>query len=212
MRRFYISIIVGLLLLNTFACSHKKTNLIVSFDENKVIKGPLSNFNSLSIGIKEFLDKRNETDKIGYRYNGKVDSFREIKDSYVTTKPIPEIIRESIITLLTNNGYLINNDDAKDIILSGTITHFWLDQSTKFTSIELFGSIRIDVDFIDASNNNILLKRSYQGDYSEKSNWGFYSKGFERIMDTALERMINKIGTDDELIQMLKNLKKSQSS
>jgi curli biogenesis system outer membrane secretion channel CsgG len=200
MKRLSIAIVIGLSILALSGCAFTQANLNVRYAEENAKKGPLSSVRPLSVEVGEFIDKRPETDKIGYKRNG----FGQKTANIVTTKPVPQIVREAILIEFLKNGHLTGGPD-NNVVLSGTITSFWFDCQINFWTVEFMGTVSVDLNVIDGKTGATLLMHTYQGHYNEKSMGGLAGT-WERVMNTALERMIQQMSTDNKLIQVLKSL------
>ncbi|HKZ57794.1 MAG TPA: YajG family lipoprotein, partial [Thermodesulfovibrionales bacterium] len=117
--------------------------------------------------------------------------------------PVPQIIQEAIITEFEKNGHIMFRDN-RDILLSGIINSFWFDSQMNFWTVEFMGTVSIDLNVSDAKTGTVLLTRSYQGYYNEKSMGGLQGT-WERIMNEALKRMVQQMSTDNKLIQIFKD-------
>jgi len=170
----------------------------VTYDEARAAKGPLSSIQPLPVNVGEFADKRPERDKIGYKRNG----FGMKTADIVTTTPVPEIVREAFVAELKKNGHIINAGN-RSIIFNGEITTFWFDLQVNFWTIDFMGTVRVNFNVIDGKTGTKLLARTYQGHYNEKSMGGLEST-WERVMNSALERMVEEMSTDPKLREVLK--------
>ena len=94
MKSLSAAVVLGLSILVLSGCAFTQANLNVRYAEEQARKGPLSSVKPLNIEMGEFIDKRPETDKIGYKRNG----FGQQTAKIVTTTPVPQIVREAIIT------------------------------------------------------------------------------------------------------------------
>lgn len=200
MKRLSFVIVIGLSMLIMSGCAFTQGNLNVMYTEDNARKGPLSSVKPLNIEIGEFVDKRPETDKIGYKRNG----FGQQTAKIVTIKPVPQIIREAISAEFLKNGHLLTSEN-KNIVIAGKITSFWFDVQMNFWTVEFMGTVSVDLDIIEGQTGTILLTRTYQGHYNEKSMGGLEGT-WERVMNTALERMLQQMSTDNKLIQTIKAL------
>lgn len=193
----YTIFIINILFLSIVGCAFQDARLNVMYAEENARKGPLSNINSINIEVGEFIDKRPEIDKVGYVRNG----LGAKTASIVTIKPVPQIVREAIVSEFQKNGHIINPDN-NDFIINGIITSFWFDLQMNFWTVEFMGTVNVDVNVVNGKTGNLLLTRTYQGHYNEKSSGG-YKATWERVMNTALERMVQQMSTDSKLIQTL---------
>ena len=67
------------------------------------------------------------------------------------------------------------------------------------------GTVSVDLNVIDGKTGATLLTRTYQGHYNEKSMGGLEGT-WERVMNAALERMVQQMSTDNKVIQVFKEL------
>lgn len=88
-----ILITLSLILFFGGGCAFTQANLDVAYNLEKAKKGPMSSLKPLNIEIEAFVDKRPETDKIGYKRNG----FGQKTAKIVTKKPVPQIVREAFL-------------------------------------------------------------------------------------------------------------------
>jgi len=181
-------------------CAFTQGNLNLAYTDAQAKKGPLASIRPLHVEIGEFVDVRRQTDKIGYKTN----LYGMKTANIVTTRPVPEIVREAFAAEFAKNGHLIGSS-SKEIMVSGRITAFWFDVQLGFWTVQFMGTVSVD---LTVTNNQIglaLLTRTYQGHYNETSTGGLEGT-WERIMNTALERMIQETSTDPKLIEALKSL------
>ena len=167
MKRLSIATVIGLAILTLTGCVYTQANLNVRYAEEDARKGPLSSVRPLNFEVGEFIDKRSETDKIGYKRDG----FGQKTAKIVSMIPVPQIIQEAIITEFEKNGHIMFRDN-RDILLSGIINYFWFDSQMNFWTVEFMGTVSIDLNVSDAKTGTVLLTRSYQGYYNEKSMGG----------------------------------------
>jgi uncharacterized lipoprotein YajG len=191
---------ICLLSLSSGGCAFTQANLNVGYDNAKAVKGPLSSIKPLQAAVGEFKDVRPERDKIGYKRNG----FGVKTADIVTTKPVPDIIREAFTAELSKNGHGIAASN-KDLLFTGEITNFWFDYQMNFWTIEFMGTVAVNLKLTDGKTGAALFSRQYQGHYNEKSMGGL-NDTWERVMNTALERMIEEMSTDPKLIETLQKI------
>ena len=179
-------------------CAFTTANLNVAYPETSATRGPLSSVGARRVEIAKFVDKRPETNKIGYKRNG----FGQKTADILTTKPVPDIIRDALATEFKRNGHDIGASD-RDVVLSGEISTFWFEAQINFATVEFFGTSAIVLNVVDGKTGTTLLTRSYQGHYTEKSMGGLEAT-WERVMNEALQRMVREVSTDNRLVQALK--------
>lgn len=196
---FHLFVLPSFALLALGGCAFTQATLNVGYAEAAATRGPLSTVESRRIKLGQFVDKRPEVDKIGYKKNNLGHKTAHI----VTAKPVPEIVREALLAEFTKNGHVLDAGGASDIILSGEITTFWFDYQIGFWTIEFMGTIGIALNAMDAKSGAPLLTRAYQGHYAEKSMGGLEGT-WQRVMNVALERTMREMSTDPRLVQALK--------
>lgn len=195
-----IVVILSLMLFFIGGCAYTQANLDVAYNPEKTREGPLSSLKPLNIEIKEFLDKRPETDKIGYKRDG----FGQKAAKIVTKKPVTQIVREAFVAAFKKNGHLIASGN-KDISISGAITTFWFDTEMHFWTVEFMGTVSVDLKVVNGKTGEVLLTRTYEGHYNEKSTGGL-QKTWERVINTALERIVRQVSTDPKLLKALQSI------
>ncbi len=70
------------------------------------------------------------------------------------------------------------------------------------------GTVSVDLNVCNGKSGSTILTRSYQGHYNEESMGGLEGT-WERIMNVALERMVQQISSDNKLVETLKGLEAS---
>jgi hypothetical protein len=188
---------VLILWLSFGGCARTQADLNVTYDDSKVNKGPLSAIPPLRAEIGEFRDARPERNKIGDKRNRLGVKTADI----VTTKPVPDIVRDALVAELSRNGHLISAEQTQ-VIMVGEVTAFWFDYQVNFWTIDFMGTVGLTLNVIDGRTGAVLTRR-YQGHYTEAS-FGGLDATWERVMNTALARVIQEIGTDPHLLQALK--------
>lgn len=179
-------------------CAFTQATLNVGYTEAMASRGPLSSIAPRRIDVGAFADKRPETNKIGYKRNG----FGQKTADIVTTKPVPDIVKEALTAEFKKNGHDVATAE-RDLVLSGDITTFWFELQVNFATIEFFGTSAITLNVVDGRTGTTLLTRNYQGHYTEKSMGGLDAT-WERVMNEALQRMVREASTDLQLIRVLK--------
>lgn len=198
MRATIVTSVFCLFALFTSGCAFTQANLNVKYDSQNARSGPLSSIKPVTVDIQEFTDARPEKYKIGYKRNGWGQQTADI----ITKKPVPEIVKEALSSEFLKNGHLVackNNS----LTISGEITSFWFDTQINFWTIEFMGTVGIELSVKAKETGGVLYKHAYQGHYNEKSMGGLDGT-WERVMNTALERMVRDVSTDNKLIAVLK--------
>ena len=186
----------ALLLLG--GCAFTKSTLNVGYTDAMATRGPLSSVTARRVDVGTFADKRPETERIGYKRN----MYGQKTADIVTTKSVPDIVKEALTTEFRKNGHEVTNAN-RDLVVSGDITTFWFEFQVNFWTVEFFGTSTVTLNVTDGKSGTTLLTRSYQGHYTEKSGGGLDGT-WERVMNEALQRMVREISTDVQLIRVLK--------
>jgi hypothetical protein len=197
MRRLMLLISIGFVILSS-GCALTQGNLKVGYDVAKAKVGPLSSLKPLNMEIKDFADKREVRDKIGYKRN----TFGQATASIVTTTPVQTIVRDAVATEFAKNGHKVVAADP-DIVITGEIDSFWFDTQMNFATIEFMGTVGVTMTVTDPGTGETLYSGKSEGHYNEKSLGGL-ERTWERVMNTALENMIRQMGTDKAVVDCLK--------
>lgn len=182
-------------------CAFTQANLDINYDMEKSKRGPLSEVEPLKIEVGQFDDRRPNKERIGYKRNGFGDKTADI----LTMKPVADIVREAFMTTLAKNGHLVGQAD-NDIVLEGKINTFWFDYQVNFWTVEFMGTVSVDLEIRKADSAEVIYTRRYDGHYNEESMGGLEGT-WERVMNTALEKMIKQASTDSKLIAAIGSLK-----
>ena len=120
----------------------------------------------------------------------------------MTERPVSAIVRDAIAAEFAANGHRIG--ESADLLVSGTVTTFWFELTPHFSTLEFSGTVAADLTVSDAKTGQALVTRSYQGNYTDKSMVG-YEGTWQRVMNTALERMVRDIASDPRLLAALRD-------
>ncbi len=200
MRRLNLFVAAGFAAILASGCALTQGNIKVGYDPANTRKGPLSSFRPVSVQIQEFADKRAEINKVGYKRNAYGSPMAPI----VTTEPVPQIVREAIATEFSTNGHRVVAS-ASDVLISGEITSFWFNSQVNFWTVEFMGTVGVNATVVDTRTGGTVFSANYEGHYNEKSTGGL-EKTWERVMNTALERMVQSMSSDRKLVESLKLL------
>lgn len=198
MKKIASKIVLALFVLVSGGCAFTQANLNVKYDSEAARVGPLASIRPVTIDLQEFVDKRPEKSKIGYKRNG----FGQKTADIVTMKPIPQIVKEALTTEFIKNGHIVSAT-GNSLAISGEITSFWVEFQINFATVEFMGTVGINLNLVDAGSGAVLYSQSYQGYYDESALGGLEGT-WERVMNTALERMVRDVSTDPKLIEILK--------
>jgi len=175
-----------------------KTTLDVGLKPFEAGFGPLSSVPTVTVKVVDLADQRPDRARIGYKKTGFGDTAADI----LTVRPVATIVRDAIVTEFTASGHR-TGDDA-DLIVSGTITTFWFDWASHFTSLELTGTVAADLTISDAASGRPLVRRACRGSYSETSLVGVAEGTWQRVMNIALQRMVRDVASDPGLLTALR--------
>jgi uncharacterized lipoprotein YajG len=160
--------------------------------------GPLASAPLVSVRIADLTDKRPEPERIGYTKN----AFGGRSADIVTGRPVPTIVREAIVAEFAASGHRVGPD--ADILVSGTVTAFWFELSTGGGSFDLTADVGADLTLSDGPAGRLLLTRAYRGRYAEKTTAGALESAWQRVLNTALQRMVREIASDPGLLAALR--------
>ena len=190
--------LVAVTILALGGCAFTTATLDVGLKPTDTGRGPLSSVPPATVRVADLVDKRPDTDRIGYKKNG----FGSKTADVVTERPVPVIVRDAIATEFSANGHRIGHD--ADLVVSGSVTTFWFELTPHFSTLEFSGTVAADLTVSDAKTGQALVTRSYQGNYTDKSMVG-YEGTWQRVMNTALERMVRDIASDPRLLAALRD-------
>jgi len=179
-------------------CAFTKSTLDLGLEPTNTARGPLSVIPPATFAVAMLVDKRPDTDRIGYKRNG----FGSRTADIVAARPVPAIVRDALAAELSANGHRV--DDAGDVVVAGDVTTFWFDTVVNFGSLEFSGLVAANLTFVDTKTGRTLVTRIYQGHYAEKTMMGGFEGTWQRIMNTALERMVREVATDPRLLAALR--------
>jgi hypothetical protein len=188
---FVIGLVAG-------GCAFTDTTLKIGYDEATATRGPLSAVEPRRVEIGPFFDKRPEIDRIGYKKSG----FGQKTAKIFSERPVIDIVRDALIAEFTRNGH--HRDGSPEFKLVGEVTNFWFDTNIGAFTIEFVGAVGMALNVMDTRTGATVLSRSYQGNYNERSMGGGFGNTWERVLNTALERMIQQIVTDPRLVEALR--------
>lgn len=189
-------------------CAITPANLNVSYDAAKAKIGPLSSVKPLKVEVGTFADKRQVTNNIGYKRN-----TLGVNTAYVrTTRPVPEIIRDAIVTAFNKNGHTVTSGEGdKDIAISGSVETFWFESQVNFWTIEFMGTVDVNMAVQDGHTGQVLLNKRYSGHHNAALLSG-YHKEMANTMNATMENLIDQISVDAKLIEVLSSYSTSHAT
>lgn len=180
-------------------CVFMSANLDVGYKDMAASPGPLAAIAPRRVAIAEVVDKRRETDKIGYKRHGLGGRSATI----FPDRPVPEIVREALATELRRNGHAVVSDEP-DRVVSVEVTEFWIDTQIGWLGPTFIASTGVVLTVANQRTATTLLRRTYHGSYREKFLTVMPDGTIARIVSRALEEMMRDLGTDGRLVEALK--------
>jgi hypothetical protein len=177
-------------------CIH--TNLDIGYDSTKAKRGPLSSVKSLKVEVGDFADKRPQMDRIGCIRNDIGGPVINLSAS----RPVSAIIHDAVEAALNKNGHTAVTGSEKDITMSGSIETFWFESQTNLSTIELMGTIDINLTVRDGCTDQVLFSKRYSGHHNIALLSG-YKNDRADVMNAALAKLIFQIVCDPKLIGAL---------
>ena len=159
--------------------------------------GPLSSVKNKKIAVDVVNDSRPDKQRIGWKRNG----FGQKTANIEATKPVTNIIRNTITTIFKKNGYGINKDN--NVVIKGDVQQFWIDINIHAFSVDFVENIKVKLQVKDKKTNKVIYENTYAGHYTEKSLGGL-DETLQRVMDKTLDNLASQISFDDDLVSALK--------
>ena len=189
LRRFApVSLVLA---LNLAGCG--TTALDVHYPEQGVNRALLASIAPRRVLIDHVADRRPDTTRVGIRPGGGGD--------IVTSRPVPDIVREALDLEMSKNGLQVVSDRA-EVVLRPAVELFSLEAVHGYGNWQYVGRVVITVSVADGRTGDTLLTRRYVGlrrrdvDKPDESQW-------REVMDTALARAMHDLATDQELVAAL---------
>ncbi len=202
-RNLILTIVVALTIAG---CNITKVHNNIGYNIENARTGPMSTVKPLCIEIGGFIDKRQDTSKIGYSLSPILGS--EVF-TFLTSSPVDQIIRDSFSAEFQKNGHRVGCTSDVDILVSGKINTFLLEQIIRSITVIVNASVDLDIKVTDVKTGNILLARPYQAVSSSTyytANNNTSCKNRESVMNSALEEIVRDLSGDQELINKLNAL------
>jgi len=150
------------------------------------------------VEILSVVDKRPDTARVGYKRN----TFNQKMADIVTSRPVPDVVRDALATELKTNGHLIAAGD-RDLAFAVDVNEFWFDLQVGMWTIEHLGTTGVTLTVNDVRTGAVLLNQRYQGNHRAERAAG-YEGTWEEVMNAALERMMRDIATDPKLVEVFR--------
>jgi Uncharacterized lipoprotein len=185
-------------------CAFTTAKLNVAVRPNTDFKGPLSQVPGTKFDIQALTDARTDKARIGWKKNGYGSNTADI----LSTRPVTELVAEGIRAGLQQNGHTVATPG--DITVSGSVTRFWFEVKPNFWTIEFTGNVECDLQFVRAGTTQEVYKSRYSGTYTKKTGGGLEATWTE-VMDASIEKLVEDIVFDANLIEALNNPKATPS-
>jgi len=177
-------------------CGASTTTLDVGYPADGARRAMLASVPALRIEIPPLVDRRVDARRIG----------APDKDSSITTsRPVPDIVREALVTELGKNGHVVVDAD-QDAILAGEVDEFWLDIVPGYPEIHYVGRVALAVVVVNARTGERVVTRRYVGIRRQQAEPDS-PEARRAVMDTALARTIRDLATDRALVAALSRLR-----
>ncbi|MBL8270880.1 YajG family lipoprotein [Steroidobacter sp.] len=176
-------------------CAFTKATLDVKHT-NAQIAGPLGDVMPIAFQTPQLLDSRADTARIGWKKNG----FGQNTADVVTKQPVEQLVEAAVAKALTDTKHSVG--DSGDVQVVGTIDRFWFEIDPNFWTVKFIGDVQCTVDFIDRQTKQSIYKSKYAGSYAQEKAGGL-EKTWAEIMSKALDKLIESIVLDEELVAAL---------
>jgi uncharacterized lipoprotein YajG len=192
-RRALAIVLVSLLVAG---CGASTATLDVGYPASGARPAMLASVPPLRIEIPPLVDRRVDALHIGSTPD---------KGAITTSRPVPDILRDALVTELGKNGHLVV-DVGQDAILAGEVEEFWLDIVPGYPEIHYVGRVALALVVVNARTGERLVTRRYVGIRRQQAEPD--SPDARRaVMDTALARTIRELATDRALVAALSRLR-----
>ena len=178
-------------------CGASTTTLDVGYPAADARRAMLASVPPMRIEVGSLVDRRVDALRIG--------SESDKGKSITTTRPVPDIVRDALVTELGRNGHVIADADG-DVILSGELEEFWLDIVPGYPETHYVGRVALALVVVNARTGERVVTRRYVGIRRQKAEPDS-AEARRAVMDTALARTIHDLATDRTLVAALSRLR-----
>lgn len=187
-------------IINVGGCAFTDATINVAHNPEADFSGPIQELDSLSFDLATLSDNRQDKQRIGWKKNGYGQNTADITSS----KPVYEIVSNGIQEGLTQNGHSILKNGK--VMIEGSVDKFWLEVDPNFWTIEFIGETQCSLIFVNPITKEKIYESTYSGTYSQKKAGGLTGT-WEEIMSKSVDKLVEDIMFDDNLIEALENLK-----
>lgn len=181
-------------------CAFTDAQLNIAHRPSANFKGPLTSVESTSFELKPLQDNRADRARIGWKKNGYGQNTADI----TATRDVGQIVADAVTAGLQRNGHKVGV--PSNIVVTGTVTRFWFETDVNFWTVEFIGNVDCDLVFSDAKTGAAIHKSRYSGTFAEKKAGGLEATWTE-VMNTAVEKMVEDVVFDTDLIEALESRK-----
>jgi uncharacterized lipoprotein YajG len=176
-------------------CAFTKATLDVKPTAAKVA-GPLGDVTPIAFQNPQLVDSRSDTVRIGWKKNG----FGQNTADIVTKQPVEQIVEGAVAKALTDTKHSVGDSGAVQVV--GTIDRFWFEVDVNMWTVKFMGDVQCTVDFVDTATKQSIYKSKYSGSYADTKAGGL-EKTWTEVMNKALDKLIESIVLDEELVAAL---------
>lgn len=176
-------------------CAFTKATLDVKTTATQVA-GPLGDVPSITFQKPQMVDSRQDKERIGWKKNG----FGQNTADIVTQQPVEQIVEEAVAKAFTDTRHLVADSGAIQVV--GTIDRFWFDLDVNMWTVKFIGDVQCTVDFVDSTTKQSIYKSQYSGNYADTKAGGL-EKTWTEVMSKALDKLIESIVLDEDLVAAL---------
>ena len=188
-------LVIAAAILVAQGCAFTKATLDVKPTAAQVA-GPLGEVPSIKFQQPQLQDSRPDQARIGWKKNG----FGQNTADIVTKQPVEQIVETAVAKALTDTKHSVG--DTGDIEIVGTIDRFWFDLDVNMWTVKFIGDVQCTVDFVDPKTKQSIYKSKYSGNYADTKAGGL-EKTWTEVMSKALDKLIESIVLDEELVAAL---------
>jgi hypothetical protein len=185
--------IACLLALATLAGCAQRT-LDIGYPETAANRALLASATPRQVVVAPVTDRRFDKSRIG----SKPGDGKPI----VTSRPVPDIIRDALVVELGRNGHEVVAGPG-DVAVAADVEEFWLDAVGDSATTQYVGRVAIAVVIADGRTGNRLLARRYVG-IRRRTGEADSRDAWREVMDTALARTIHDLATDPDIVLSLR--------
>ncbi|HEY0686645.1 MAG TPA: YajG family lipoprotein [Steroidobacter sp.] len=188
-------LVIAAAVLVAQGCAFTKATLDVKPTAAQVA-GPLGDLQSISFATPQLVDSRQDKARIGWKKNG----FGQNTADIVTKEPVEQIVESAVAKALLDTKHSVGDGGAVQVV--GTIDRFWFDLDVNMWTVKFIGDVQCTVDFVDPQTKQSIYKSKYSGNYADTKAGGL-EKTWTEVMSKALDKLIESIVLDEELVAAL---------